>query len=65
MEGRTFPFHFSAVSNASRSNFCDVLQIGATFKASDPRDYVYAFLGHPAAQVKYKTGAIMDPDYTI
>ena len=29
------------------------------------RDYVYAFLGHPAAQVKYKTSAIMDADYTI
>ena len=57
--------HFSAVFNASGSNFCDVLQIRATFKASDPRDYVYAFLGHPAAQVKYKTGAITDADYTI
>jgi hypothetical protein len=62
---RSFSFHFSAVSNASRSNFCDVLQIGATFKAFGPRDYVYAFLGHPAAQVKYKTGAITDQQTTI
>ena len=65
MEGRTFLFYFSAVSNASRSNFCDVLQVGATSKASDLRDCVYAFLGRPAAQVKYTTGAIMDIDYTI
>ena len=62
---RNFSFHFSAVSDASRRNFCDVLQIGATLKASNPRDYVYAFLGHPAAQVKYKTSAITDADYTI
>jgi Heterokaryon incompatibility protein (HET) len=38
---------------------CDILHTTRRFLASDPRDHLYAFLGHPAI------GNILDPDHTL
>src|ERR1700722_5108138 len=36
--------------SSSASHFLNVLVAGSAKSATDPRDFVYAFLGHPAAQ---------------
>ena len=42
-------------------NFLEMLEVTRNKKASDPRDYVYALLGHPSASI---TGVpIVEPDY--
>jgi len=46
----------------SRGLFLDVLQIGKTLSASDPRDHIYAFLGNPLA-VSDAGMLIIEPDY--
>jgi hypothetical protein len=46
-------------------NFPNVLETGRAFKATDPRDYVYAFLGHPSAKLPDGVTSIIRPDYNI
>lgn len=41
----------------------DLLSHSCYLKCSDPRDHVYAFLGHPFAQKADGTGPIVRPDY--
>ncbi|KAL9599539.1 MAG: hypothetical protein Q9219_003783 [cf. Caloplaca sp. 3 TL-2023] len=56
--------HFTAVHPElrQRRDVFNVLYIGTKFKASDPHDYVYAHLGHPA--VRRTDGAsFVDVDY--
>ncbi|KAL7781173.1 heterokaryon incompatibility domain-containing protein [Trichoderma afarasin] len=44
-------------------SFTEVLHIGRRFEATDHRDYVFAFLGHPSA-LNPQTGEILlNPDY--
>jgi hypothetical protein len=43
-------------------NFLEMLEVTRKKKASDPRDYVYALLGHPSASVN--GGPIIEPDYS-
>ncbi|KAH9205109.1 heterokaryon incompatibility protein-domain-containing protein [Leptodontidium sp. 2 PMI_412] len=42
-------------------DFLELLEVTRAHKASDPRDYVYALLGHPSAKVGDKPIAV--PDY--
>lgn len=44
-----------------------LLNLGRSKNASDPRDYIYALLGHPAARVQraYEPCTIVAPDYTL
>ena len=42
--------------------FLDVLQIGKSLSASDPRDHIYAFLGNPLAFSKERK-LLVEPDY--
>ncbi|TAQ87061.1 hypothetical protein B7494_g4609 [Chlorociboria aeruginascens] len=46
-------------------NFIEVLHWARVHLSTDPRDYVYALLGHPSARVDEAGGLIVDPDYTI
>jgi hypothetical protein len=49
--------------------FVDVLASGRDYKATDERDHVYAFLGHPSAVIEIRNSSdrqlIVDPDYQI
>ena len=49
----------------TKSSFFDILLAGSWMGATDPRDRVYAFLGHPAASRGQKKKSIMTPDYEI
>ncbi|KAE9378651.1 hypothetical protein N431DRAFT_146487 [Stipitochalara longipes BDJ] len=42
-------------------NFLEMLEVTRNKKASDPRDYVYALLGHPSASINGVP--IVEPDY--
>ena len=42
-------------------NFLEMLEVTRNKKASDPRDYVYALLGHPSASISGVR--IVEPDY--
>jgi hypothetical protein len=42
--------------------FLDVLQIGKSLSAADPRDHIYAFLGNPLA-VSNEGEPLLEPDY--
>jgi hypothetical protein len=42
-------------------NFLEMLEVTRNKKASDPRDYVYALLGHPSALINGVR--IVEPDY--
>jgi Heterokaryon incompatibility protein (HET) len=42
-------------------NFLEMLEVTRNKKASDPRDYVYALLGHPSALIN--GSPIVQPDY--
>ena len=42
--------------------FLDVLQIGKSLSASDPRDHIYAFLGNPLAFSQDRK-LLLEPDY--
>lgn len=44
--------------------FLQVLHFSRQLRASDPRDHVYAFLGHPSAQHPKSGIPIITPDYT-
>lgn len=52
-----------AADHASTTHtFIELLYAGSNFNATDPRDYVYAFLGHPAARLR--NGELLTtPDY--
>ncbi|KIM94620.1 hypothetical protein OIDMADRAFT_60396 [Oidiodendron maius Zn] len=47
----------------SESNFFNILLAGSWLGATDPRDRVYAFLGHPAAKRGREKKTIVEPDY--
>lgn len=50
--------------NASRCDFLNVISISRFYKASDRRDNIYAFLGHPSAKIATSPDAkIVDADY--
>lgn len=42
-------------------DFLEMLEVTRNKKASDPRDYVYALLGHPSASINGVP--IIEPDY--
>ncbi|KAE8450788.1 hypothetical protein EG329_005701 [Mollisiaceae sp. DMI_Dod_QoI] len=44
-------------------DFLELMEVTRGQKASDPRDYVYALLGHPSALIDDAT--IVEPDYNI
>ncbi|KAF2123217.1 heterokaryon incompatibility protein-domain-containing protein [Lophiotrema nucula] len=50
--------------HASRSHFFNLLLTGARFNATDGRDHVYAFLGHPSA-VNKNNRRIFEADYSL
>lgn len=52
------------ISRIGDCDFIKVLDAARHLKASDDRDRVYAFLGHPAARMRDGTTVIY-PDYTI
>jgi hypothetical protein len=43
----------------------NILMTGSRFEASDPRDHVYAFLGHPAALSRDDNKPLVDADYSL
>jgi hypothetical protein len=43
----------------------DVLSASRQLEASEPKDHIYAFLGHPSASQADTGELIVDPDYTI
>ena len=45
-------------------SFLDLLFHARHLSCKDPRDYLYAFLGHPIAQTHDSSGPIIVPDYT-
>ncbi|ORY70513.1 heterokaryon incompatibility protein, partial [Pseudomassariella vexata] len=46
-------------------NFVEVLHWARIHRSTDPRDYVYALLGHPSATESGTRGLIVEPDYKI
>ncbi|KAK4064350.1 hypothetical protein Trihar35433_7867 [Trichoderma harzianum] len=44
-------------------SFTKVLHIGRRFEATDHRDYVFAFLGHPSALNPQTSEILLNPDY--
>ena len=50
--------------SSSASHFLNVLVAGSAKSATDPRDFVYAFLGHPAAQSPSGKGTIVPANYS-
>ena len=44
--------------------FFDLLDHASLLSCSDPRDRIYAFLGHPSARAEDGERLIIDPDYT-
>jgi Heterokaryon incompatibility protein (HET) len=44
--------------------FLDLLNHARWLACMDPRDHVYAFLGHPLAQREHDNGAIVNPNYS-
>lgn len=53
----------SASGNNARVHLLTVLFSGLAFDATDARDRIYAFLGHPGARVN--NTALIEPNYTI
>jgi hypothetical protein len=53
----------SAKYESTPSTFLNILNTGRDYEATDPRDNVFAFLGHPAARVS-EGAALIDADYT-
>jgi hypothetical protein len=49
----------------ARVTLIQVIGSAARFQATDPRDYVYAFLGHPAAKRNDGTSCILEADYKL
>ncbi|KAI6912364.1 hypothetical protein D0867_06313 [Hortaea werneckii] len=49
--------------NKTRCEFFNVLLVTLHYQATDPRDKIYASLGHPSAQTKADQGTIVSPDY--
>lgn len=47
------------------ANFTNILLAGGWLGATDPRDRVYAFLGHPAARVEGNTRTLVKADYRV
>ncbi|KAM0720640.1 hypothetical protein Q7P37_004777 [Cladosporium fusiforme] len=45
------------------ANFANILLAGGWLSATDPRDRVYAFLGHPAARVEGGARTVVKADY--
>ena len=43
----------------------DVLSASRQLEASEPKDYIYAFLGHPSASQALTGELIVNPDYAI
>jgi len=43
-----------------KPTFMTILAIGSRFQATDPRDYIYAFFGHPAAKNKDGTSTSIE-----
>jgi hypothetical protein len=49
----------------ARVDFSSVLACGRAFQASDPRDHIYAFLGHPLAKAIRPDSNLVEVDYNI
>jgi hypothetical protein len=49
----------------SESSFFNILLAGSWLGATDPRDRVYAFLGHPAAKRGREKKTMVEPDYDV
>ena len=49
--------------NVDRSHFFNLMVVSRNFKATDPRDHIYAFLGHPASRSATGSGTIVEADY--
>ncbi|KAL5117708.1 hypothetical protein ACEQ8H_004318 [Pleosporales sp. CAS-2024a] len=52
----------------SAITFLDILITASRFEATDPRDFTYAFLGHPSARLTTEGShglILVEPDYTI
>ncbi|KAJ2896463.1 uncharacterized protein MKZ38_005551 [Zalerion maritima] len=49
--------------NGTKHTFLDLLDHATLLDCTDPRDRVFAFLGHPLAQKKDGTGPVVWPDY--
>ena len=47
------------------SHFLNVLLTGSSMEAADPRDRVYAFLGHATAKAKGANKTLVEADYEI
>jgi Heterokaryon incompatibility protein (HET) len=47
-----------------KQNFNNILENSYQFKATNPLDHIYAFLGHPTAKTP-EGGCILEADYTI
>ena len=44
--------------------FLDLLNHARRLSCRDPRDHIYAYLGHPLARSEDGRGLIVDPDYS-
>jgi hypothetical protein len=54
----------SIVEKEQESSFLKVLHVGRTFQATNPRDHVYAFLGHPTSLDPKTRTPLVNVDYT-
>lgn len=61
--------YFNEHRDAYEADFTDILSAARSYKATDIRDHVYAFLGHPVARLErdksLPSGKIVDADYRI
>lgn len=56
-----FPNRIQKAIGPTERDFLEVLEVTRTQLASDPRDYIYALLGHPSALINGTP--FMEPDY--
>jgi hypothetical protein len=64
--GKTFLLGKTFRSPSSNYGFLSILNLSMELLATDPRDYIYGFLGHPTARVvsHYQQKILVTPDYS-
>ena len=55
---------WSKEANGRSLNFLDFLSHSCYLQCLDPRDHIYAFLGHPCARIGPTSRPIVEPDYS-
>jgi hypothetical protein len=64
-ENTLLPEYAAYIRRKRVTSFSDIVDTGRKFEASDKRDYIYAFLGHPTAKIGQDEKLILDADYSI